>query len=247
MKWFQLDRYQSLFGVCVLVGVLGVLQINSSVEVTAPLLEGITFSIEPDEIYVPLESAQQSLGWLSSRKGGGKKGASRPGLVGDRFLKGLYDGTVLISLSGLESAGASTVRSGDDLSAKVVDGRHSFEVSVGKKRVEVNLSEQKLRAWQGDRLVVKCRISSGRGGSTPSGNYTAGPYKSREHYSKLYDNAPMPWSVQVTGNIFIHGFTSVPNYPASHGCIRMPLDRGNPARQFYEWVDVGVPIRIVSE
>ena len=90
----------------------------------------------------------------------------------------------------------------------------------GRKRVEINLTEQTLRAWDGPRLVLKTNISSGRGRSTPTARFRAG-YKDADHYSSLYHNAPMAWSVQVSGNIFIHGFTSVPNYPASHGCIRM--------------------------
>ncbi len=114
----------------------------------------------------------------------------------------------------------------------------------GAKRVEINLSTQRLRAYQGPRLVMETRISSGRGRSTPTGRFTAGPYKAENHYSSLYDGAHMPWSVQVTGNIFIHGFRHVPNYPASHGCIRLPIDGTNPARRFYHWVDVGTPIVI---
>ena len=73
--------------------------------------------------------------------------------------------------------------------------------------------------------------------------FTAGD-KFRMHYSKLYHHAPMPYSVQVTGNIFIHGFSYVPRWPASHGCIRVPLTGDNPARRFYEWVEFGTPIEI---
>jgi hypothetical protein len=43
------------------------------------------------------------------------------------------------------------------------------------------------------------------------------------HYSRRYRNAPMPFSVQVKGHIFIHGFKEVPARPASHGCVRLPL------------------------
>ncbi len=115
----------------------------------------------------------------------------------------------------------------------------------GPKRVEIDLSAQKLRAYEGNRLVMKTRISSGRSGHrTPTGHFRAG-YKDADHYSSLYHNAPMPWSVQVSGNIFVHGFTSVPNYPASHGCIRVPITGTNPARRFYKWIDVGTPIRII--
>ncbi len=113
----------------------------------------------------------------------------------------------------------------------------------GKKRVEIDLTAQVLRAWEGNRLVMKTRISSGKNRGTPTGHFSAG-WKNADHYSSLYNNAPMPWSVQVSGNIFIHGFTSVPNYPASRGCIRVPLTGMNPAKRFFQWVDPGTPISI---
>ncbi len=120
-------------------------------------------------------------------------------------------------------------------------GRNS--IFGGPKRVEINLTDQKLRAYEGNRLVMQTHISSGRNRATPTGRVSAG-YKDADHYSSLYHNAPMPWSVQVRGNIFIHGFTSVPDYPASHGCVRVPLTGNNPAKRFFHWVDPGTPIRI---
>lgn len=111
------------------------------------------------------------------------------------------------------------------------------------KRVEINLTEQRLRAYEGSRVVLTTKISSGRNGATPTGRFRAG-YKDAEHYSSLYHNAPMPWSVQVSGNIFIHGFTIVPDFPASHGCIRVPLTGRNPAKRFFNWVTPGTPIVI---
>jgi lipoprotein-anchoring transpeptidase ErfK/SrfK len=101
-----------------------------------------------------------------------------------------------------------------------------------------------LRAYEGDKLVFQSRISTGKWDrSTPNGNYQAGE-KFRMHYSRLYHNAPMPFSVEVSGNVFIHGFSYVPRRPASHGCIRLPLSDGNPAKRFYEWVEPGTPIEI---
>ncbi len=112
------------------------------------------------------------------------------------------------------------------------------------KRVEIDLSKQRLYAYNGNRLYMKTKISSGRTGNTPTGRFRAGPYKSETHFSSLYHNAPMPWSVQITGNIFIHGFSVVPNYPASKGCVRVPISGINPARKLYRWLDVGTPIRV---
>jgi hypothetical protein len=115
------------------------------------------------------------------------------------------------------------------------------------KYVLVDKTNQLLTAYEGDRLVFSCRISTGRQNLwTPNGDYHAGD-KYLMHYSTLFHHAAMPYSVQVNGNIFIHGFADVPPWPASHGCIRMPLDGGNPARKFFYWVNTGTPIRIIGE
>jgi lipoprotein-anchoring transpeptidase ErfK/SrfK len=66
------------------------------------------------------------------------------------------------------------------------------------------------------------------------------------HFSRLYHNAPMPYAVQLEGNFFIHGFSSVPGYPASHGCVRVPMTKDNPAKKFFEWVEPGTPIVVVG-
>jgi hypothetical protein len=121
------------------------------------------------------------------------------------------------------------------------------ESGVPQKRVVVDKTAQELIAYEGDRIVLRSHVSTGRmGRRTPSGQFIAG-VKLRMHYSRLYDNAPMPWSVQVNGNYFIHGFTSVPDRPASHGCIRLPLTGDNPAKQFFDWVEPGTPIEIAGE
>jgi len=119
--------------------------------------------------------------------------------------------------------------------------------TVAAKRVIVDKTAQELIAYEGDKIFLRTRVSTGRmGRRTPSGKFTAG-FKARIHYSRLYDNAPMPFSVQVNGNYFIHGFSSVPDRPASHGCIRVPLTGDNPARRFFEWVEPGTPIEITGE
>lgn len=116
------------------------------------------------------------------------------------------------------------------------------EVSaVDEKRVVIDQASQILRAYEGDRLVLESPISSGKNHRTPNGTFRVG-YKSRMHYSTLYDDAPMPYSVQINGNIFIHGFTYVPSRPASHGCIRVPVRGSNPARQFFYWVEPGTTV-----
>ncbi len=66
-------------------------------------------------------------------------------------------------------------------------------------------------------------VSTAREGKvTPVGTFT--PYLlKRMHYSTLYDNAPMPWSIFFAGNYAIHGTTAVDRLgtPASAGCVRL--------------------------
>jgi hypothetical protein len=207
-------------------------------------VEVVTFALEPGILYVPLHEAAGQLHWEVRRDEAGRCIQLHELAVPAGSLRQLIDGTELIRTSDLEQAGARTTIREEDGRMMIWRGFHRFTLIVSPKQVEVSLAKQQLRGWQGSRLLLQTRISSGRNNRTPAGNFSAGPYRSRMHYSKLYDNAPMPWSVQVHGHVFIHGFTSVPNYPASHGCIRLPLDGGNPAKFFYEWIDNGSPVRV---
>lgn len=209
-------------------------------------VDAITFATEPGKVYVPLNEAVEHLGLAAERDEERRAVRINKQIFADKSLRRLTDGTALLTLSDLSTVGASVDREKGDNRITLQLRRRQFVAVVGDKRTEISLADQRLRAWQGERLVLKCRVSSGRNGRTPSGRFRAGPYKARRHYSSLYGNAPMPWSVQVTGNVFIHGFSSVPNYPASHGCIRVPLNEGNPARFFYEWVDRGTPITVTK-
>ncbi|MCW5936003.1 MAG: L,D-transpeptidase family protein [Fimbriimonadaceae bacterium] len=210
-----------------------------------PALDAVTFYGRPGNLYVSLRPAAKALGldvsWYDDTQ--------EVGLGETRFSKKdfvtLFDGTKLLSFQQLKRLGVNVEFDATTNTAKAVLKDKSFVARPGEKRVEVSIREQKLKAWQGETLVMETNISSGRrGNATPQGKFNAGPYRSRMHYSRLYDNAPMPYSVQINGHVFIHGYSSVPRYPASHGCIRMPLYGRNAARYFYEWVDAGTPVAV---
>lgn len=115
--------------------------------------------------------------------------------------------------------------------------------AAGGKRVVIDKGTQTLRAYENNQLVFQTRVSTGRAGKeTPNGSYRAHG-KKRMHYSSLYHNAPMPYSVPFNGNYFIHGYSQVPPFPASNGCVRLPLSS---APVFYNWVTSGTPISIVG-
>ena len=224
---------------------IGLILLNPTHAKSEAPIEAVTFALQPGVIYVPLNEAAWQLHWKAQRNDAGRCIMLHDVAIPAASLRHFIDGTELISTTDLELAGARVNISANDGSMVFWWGIHRFTLIISPKQVEVSLAKQQLRAWQGSRMVLQTHISSGRNGRTPSGNFTAGPFRQRMHYSKLFNNAPMPWSVQIYGNVFIHGFTSVPNYPASHGCIRVPLDGGNPAKFFYEWIDDGSPVHVV--
>jgi hypothetical protein len=160
-------------------------------------------------------------------------------------LRRLPDGTWLVDLRALEERNAVVAWSAERQITEIeYEGREVW-VRKGAKRVAINRAAQRMRAWQGDLLVLDTRVSTGRPSMpTPTGTFTAGPLKRRMLISRKYDNAKMPWSVQIQGDYVIHGYHSVPPRAASHGCVRVPLTGPNPAKWFYEWIKVGTPITI---
>jgi lipoprotein-anchoring transpeptidase ErfK/SrfK len=227
-----------IVGLILVAGGLAIARIRQS-----DSIEGVSFADKPGALYVPVRDLARAMGQEVDFDSD-TAGVS----VGSRKIhptKHLIDGTQLIRVGDAKSLGASVDWDSASNTATVHYNDSSVKVVEGSKRVVVDKSQQEIRAYQGSRLVLSSRVSTGREGhGTPNGTFRAGPAKERMHLSRLYDWAPMPFSVQVDGNVFIHGFTSVPNRPASHGCIRMPLTGGNPAKWFYNWVDIGTPVTI---
>lgn len=87
----------------------------------------------------------------------------------------------------------------------------------------VSIAMQRLYVYRGNELVAVTTVSTGRPGHrTPLGDFTI-LQKRRWHRSNIYSNAPMPFMQRLTWTgIAIHA-GHLPGYPASHGCIRVPL------------------------
>lgn len=93
---------------------------------------------------------------------------------------------------------------------------------AGPALLVVNLATQRAILFRNGVPIGASTISSGKEGyETPTGVFTV-LEKKREHYSKTYDNAPMPNMQRLTWKgIALHA-GNLPGYPASHGCIRLP-------------------------
>jgi len=93
----------------------------------------------------------------------------------------------------------------------------------GDPRVVIDLLTQTAYAWKGDTLVGAASISSAKTGMvTPLGFWKVQD-KRKTYRSKKYGNAPMPFMQRIDEyGIALHGGAN-PGYPASHGCVRMPM------------------------
>ncbi|MGI9477065.1 MAG: L,D-transpeptidase [Hyphomicrobiaceae bacterium] len=99
----------------------------------------------------------------------------------------------------------------------------------------IDLNRQRMRVTSNGKLVGNWTISSGKfGHETPPGRFRP-KWTSKMHYSRKYNNSPMPYSVFFNGGIATHGttYTSRLGRAASHGCIRL---RTANARKFYKLV-----------
>jgi lipoprotein-anchoring transpeptidase ErfK/SrfK len=135
----------------------------------------------------------------------------------------------------------------------------------GKVAIVIDLGDQYAYLYSGHQRVLTSPISTGREGyNTAPGKYRV-IEKDPAHRSSVYGayvedgfvvqrdvncrkdprppgaqfvGAPMPYFLRLYGGVGMHaGY--LPGYPASHGCIRMPLGQ---ARRFYGAVSVGTPV-----
>jgi lipoprotein-anchoring transpeptidase ErfK/SrfK len=89
-------------------------------------------------------------------------------------------------------------------------------------RIEVDKTRQILVKVVGDRVVGVLPVSTGATGNTPEGRWHI-RWKAPATGTWL-GSAVLYRTLTFWGNSFaIHGFPSVPAYPASHGCVRIPI------------------------
>ncbi|WP_077961551.1 L,D-transpeptidase family protein [Ensifer adhaerens] len=117
-----------------------------------------------------------------------------------------------------------------------------FAGSRGPLQIIVSKDQQSLVVYDGDAVIATSPVSTGKAGhTTPSGIFSI-LEKRRHHKSNIYSNAPMPFMQRLTwSGIALHGSNHVPDYPASHGCVRLPSDF---AASLYKMTERGVHVLI---
>jgi hypothetical protein len=138
----------------------------------------------------------------------------------------------------------------------------------GAPSIVVRLGEQRAYFYRDQKIVGATHISTGKKGyTTPTGSYAV-IERDEHHSSSLYGDyvdaegsvvqtnvdtrkhsapagakyrgAKMPYFLRFSGG---HGLHSglVPNHPASHGCVRLPMAM---AKHFFDNAPLGTPIRV---
>ncbi|WP_198137036.1 L,D-transpeptidase [Nitrobacter hamburgensis] len=107
--------------------------------------------------------------------------------------------------------------------------------------IAISIRRQTLKVYDANGLFAETPVSTGmRGHSTPMGVFSV-IQKQKWHRSNIYSGAPMPYMQRITwSGIAMHAGV-LPGYPASHGCIRMPMSF---AVKMWRWTRIGARVII---
>jgi hypothetical protein len=152
------------------------------------------------DVVVGFKKAMRKMGYVvnSGRCFGGKTGR---GVLAYRKVNGM----------------TRSSRAGKGLVKRVFAGRGEYKIvhpNAGE-HLEAPLSKQVLVFAKGDKPFAVYPVSSGKS-STPT---VTGHF----HFIRTepgYNSHGMYYSFYFYGGYAVHGYESVPDYPASHGCIR---------------------------
>jgi lipoprotein-anchoring transpeptidase ErfK/SrfK len=120
--------------------------------------------------------------------------------------------------------------------AKVLRGEGAYRLRYPKagKHVEFDWSRQVLVLADKGKPFRTYHTSSG----TPATPTVFGTYRFYLQTPGTNSKGMVHSSYFIRGYA-IHGYASVPNYPASHGCLRVPIPN---AASIFGWIDIGDPI-----
>ena len=95
---------------------------------------------------------------------------------------------------------------------------------------EIHLAEQVLLTVRGGRVTRTIHVSTGAGGRTPTGHFRV-LRRERMSWSAAF-GVWMPYAQYFWRGFAMHEYPSVPAYPASHGCVRLPADEAQTVWHF---------------
>lgn len=109
--------------------------------------------------------------------------------------------------------------------------------------IEVNISTQRLIAWEGGAPVYAVIISTGTDDHpTPPGTFTIqSKHRTARMQGDDYDVPDVPFTMYYSGSYAIHGAYWHRRFgtPVSHGCVNVAVDH---AEWLFNWASVGTPV-----
>ena len=122
------------------------------------------------------------------------------------------------------------------------------ETTGAERWIEVDLSEQKVRAWEGGNLFLESLVSTGKWGRTPKGEYRIwGKFKyakmsgGRREINTYYYLPNVPYIMYYQNGYGLHGTYWHNNfgYVMSHGCTNLPTPV---AEKLFYWTTPSLPL-----
>lgn len=105
--------------------------------------------------------------------------------------------------------------------------------------IVVSIDRQKVTVYDTNGVFAEAPVSTGmKGHSTPMGVFSI-IQKHKFHHSNIYSGAPMPYMQRITWSGVAMHAGMLPGYPASHGCIRMPMAF---AVKMWNWTRMGARV-----
>ena len=133
---------------------------------------------------------------------------------------------------------ARTTNASVEVMRALARGKGTFKVRFPEhgRHIEGDLSRQVIALISGGKAQRIYHTSSGK----PSTPTVIGSFK-------VYLKTPgtnakgMVDSAYFIRGYATHGYPSVPVYPASHGCLRLPIPD---ARTVFNWITIGTPVDV---
>ena len=130
-------------------------------------------------------------------------------------------------------------------------GAPDWSPTIWPRRVEVDLSAQRLTAYEGDTPVYHAPVATGKDGfNTPTGTFAIYSRTPLEAMSgsmggETWYVPNIPWVQYIVGGVAFHGTywhdRWGTGFRLSHGCVNLNIDD---AQWLYEWADIGTQVDI---
>ena len=158
-------------------------------------------------------------------------------------VTGIWDARTshaVLAFQGWEGLARDGIVGPQTLSALEKARRPMPTADLGARHVEVHRDKGATLLVERGRVVRALHSSSGAGAdATPAGRYSI--FRKEINSWSVPHRVWLPYASYFNAGIAFHGYPDVPSYPASHGCVRLPVAEAPFA---YAFMAVGTPVAV---